>query len=61
MFSNLKNKIITETGVNPLENSSFHSAQSRARTKLSQKSLSIDEIAKIEEVCFGMTFDGEKY
>lgn len=55
MFQNLKNKIITETGHDPsnLEAPSYRNVRSgRARSISSQNSSSIDELSKIEEVCF---------
>lgn len=49
MFQNLKNKIITETGQDPVATPTYRNARnSRARSISSQNS-SIDELSKIEE------------
>lgn len=53
MFQNLKNKIITETGQDPVT-IPFKVANNRSRQSISShNSLSIDELSRIEEVFFG--------
>lgn len=52
MFQNLKNKIITETGQDPVT-IPFKAANNRSRQSISShNSLSIDELSRIEEVIF---------
>jgi golgin subfamily A member 1 len=51
MFQNLKNKIKTETGQDPIDSIPIRVANNRTRHSLSShNSLSIDELSKIEEV-----------